>query len=244
MSVLTGTGKRLRDFTLQIPILDQSNNPVGRHNPITLVPRYTDSSTAHTKTFTAAGDYADSSSHNVSGSGWSYDFKVDWPGPGAWYNYTYQTTHGQRGSSGSPNNGTSLGDYGAYMSVYADLAIGSSPHPGIGTSYAHMSILYNQHGAYFPLQYTSPPPVDYTQARTWPEQSSAGQNFKVAGQKYSTTHDYRQWFCLGDVQTWYGNSTSYLRFINWGGNSNSTVGIYGLTILIHGVAGASSGADA
>jgi len=241
MPILTGAGKRNRDFTIQIPLTDQSGNVVQRSNPIILAPRYTDSSTAHTKTFTGSGDYADPSYHNVSGSGWSYDFIFQWPGGGGWYNYTYDTNSGRRGGSSTPSNSTALNDYGVRMSLYADLAIGNSPHPAVGTSYAHMAILHNQHGAYFSLQYTSPPPVDYTHARTWPDEGY--HNMKLSGQKYGASHDYRQWFCLADCQVRGDNSTSFLRFINWGGDSNSTVGIYGLTLLMHGITGASSSSE-
>lgn len=245
MGILTSAAKNKRDFQIQVPLLTASGEPIGWENRITILPRYTDSSTAHTKTFTAAGDYADSSNHNVSGSGWSYDIKVDWNSSGSgWYNYTYDTGSGRRGSSSSPSNGTSLFDYGAFVSLYLDMGIGDGPHPGVGTNYCHMSVLYNQAGAYNQLQYTASPTPDYTQARTFPDHSTGAQNIKLSGQHYGA-HQYRQYFCLADVQSWGGAGTSYLRFINHGGGGNSTskLVIAGGALIIHGVSGASSGAD-
>jgi len=245
VGILTSAAKNKRDFQLQVPLLTASGDPLGWENKVVLVPRYTDSSTAHSKTFTASGDYTDPSNHNVSGSGWSYDIKVDWNSSGAaWYNYTYDTGSGRRGSSGSPSNGTSLNDYGTYVSLYLDLGIGDGPHPGVGTNYCHMSVLYNQAGAYHALYYTASPTPDYTQARTFPDHSSAAQNIKLSGQHYGA-HQYRQYFCLADVQSWGGSGTSYLRFINHGGagSSNSKLVIAGGALIIHGMSGANSGAD-
>jgi hypothetical protein len=243
MAIKGGADKNLRDFTLQVPLLDQGNAPIGHHNPIILEPRYTDGSTAANKTFTADGDYADASNHNSKTTGWSYDLKLDWANSGQeWYNYTYDTNSGRRGSSSSPSNATSLDDYGNYISLYMDLAIGTGPHPGVGTAYAHMAILQDAAGGYFAYQYTAPPPVNYTQARTFPDQGH--HNIKLAGQNYGE-HHYRQWFCLADVQSWTASNAGTLRFINWGGGSitYSRVTIRGGAFLIHGKAGASSGAD-
>lgn len=243
MAIILATGKKQRDIQLQVPLLDQSNNPIGWQNRIAVLPRYTDSSTAHSKTFSSSGDYADSSNHNTSGSGWSYDLKVDWNSSGAaWYNYTYDTNSGRRGSSGSPNNGTSLNDYGLYVSLYLDIGVGDGPHPGLGTNYAHFCILYNQAGAYQALQYTNSPTPNYTEARTFPDHGY--HNWKISGQHYGA-HQYRQYFCLADVQSWGGSATSYLRIINHGGgaNSKSKLTIAGGALIIHGMAGANSGAD-
>lgn len=243
MGLLLSTGKNKKDFVIDVPLLDQSNNPVGQHNPISIMPRYTDSSTAHSKTFSASGDYADSSNHNSSGSGWSYDFKVDMNSSGgAWYNYTYDTNSGRRGSSSTPSHGTSLNDFGSYVSLYADIAVGDGPHPGVGTNYAHIALIHNAAGAYFQYQYTSPPPVNYTHARTWPD--TGHHNIKIAGQNYGS-HAYRQWFCLADMQSWAANNMNTLRIINWGGgaSSKSRIEIHGIKLLIHGMTGANSGAD-
>lgn len=243
MPVLTSAGKRARDFTLQVPLLTASNEPLGYNNRITVLPRYTSGTTAQNKTFSASSDYADSSNHNTSGSGWSYDLKVDWNSSGgAWYNYTYDTNSGRRGSSSSPSNLTSLNDSGTYISLYLDIGVGDGPHPGIGTNYAHFSILYNQAGAYHALVHTASPTPNYTQARTFPDHGN--HNWKISGQHYGA-HQYRQFFCLADVQTWGNNATSYLRIINHGGGGNSTskLTIAGGALLIHGRAGSSSGAE-
>lgn len=245
MGILTSAAKNKRDIQIQVPILDQNNDIINYQNRVTVLPRYTDYSTAHSKTFSAAGDYTDPSNHNVSGSGWSYDIKVDWNSSGAaWYNYTYDTNSGRRGSSSTPNNGTSLNDYGTYVSLYMDLGVGDGPHPGVGTNYTHFSVLYNQAGAYHALYYTGSPTPDYTQARTFPDHSSGAQNIKISGQHYGA-HQYRQWFCLADVQSWGNHGTSYLRIVNHGGgpNGKSKLTIGGVAFIIHGMSGASSGAD-
>ena len=124
MAILSNKNTRQRDFALQVPLMTSNNEPLGWQNRIALIPRYTDSSTAHTKVFTAASDYADPNNHDVSGAGWSCDIKVDWNSSGSsWYNYTYDTLSGRRGSSDAPNNGTALQDSGVYVSLYLDLAI-------------------------------------------------------------------------------------------------------------------------
>ena len=104
MAILLGTGKKQRDMQIQVPCLDQNNNEISNANQIILEPRYTDGTTAASKTFTTSGDYADASNHNSATTGWSYDVKLNWMNSGyAWYNYTYDTNSGRRGSSGSPN---------------------------------------------------------------------------------------------------------------------------------------------
>lgn len=245
MGILTSQAKNKRDIQIQIPLLNSSNEIISHHNRHTISPRYTTGTTASTKTFSAASDYADPSNHNTSGSGWSADFKVDVNSSGAaWYNYTYDTGSGRRGSSSSPSNATSLNDYGTYVSLYLDLAIGDGPHPGVGTNYCHMSILYNQAGAYHQLYYTGSPTPNYTQARTFPDHSTGNQNIKLSGQNYGA-HQYRQWFCLADVQNWGGAGTSYFRIINHGGGaaSKSKLIVAGAALIIHGMTGANSGAD-
>lgn len=241
MAILTFAGKKLRDFSIQVPVLDQSNNVVGLHNRVTLVPRYTDGSTAHTKTFTASDDYADSSYHNSSGSGWSYDFKINWPiNGGVWYNYTYDTNSGRRGSANSPSNSTALNDYGTYLSLYLDLAIGQAPHPGVGSSYAHITMLSNQHGAHHQF-ILGGPVADYTLPNLFP--SGTSHNTKVSGQNYGN-HQYRQWFCWCDTVSEARANADILRIINWGGGTaaSSQVQVAGIGLILHGMGGANSGA--
>jgi len=245
MPVRSGSNKEYTDFQLLIPLCDTSGNVVTWDNYVEIEPRYTDGTTAPSKTFSSSGDYADPTNHDVSGSGWSYDFRLNYMNPGgnAWYNYTYDTNSGRRGNSSTPDNGTSLQDFGEYASLYLDMHIGTSPHPGTGTSYAHISILHNQFGAYYAYQYTSPPPVNYTQARTsFPVNAASGQNIKVAGQNYGRA--YSQNFCIADIQAWGWNNVRTLRFINHGGGAASTsrVTITGGQLIIHGKTGASSGA--
>ncbi len=246
MPLRTSTGKTLRSFNLVSQLCDTSGNPVTWDNKVVIMPRYTDSSTAHSKTFSVSGDYSDSSYHNTSSSGWSYDFR--WvqmpPTPSSWYNYTYDEGGGRRGSSSSPNNNTALNDHGAHMSLYMDLHIGDGPHPGTGTNYAHVAMLVNQYGAHHQYQYSGAT-VDYTQARTYWEHSSGNQNIKVSGQNYSSSY-YSQIFCMGDLQTASYSGGRFLRFINWGGGANnkSKVTVCGGQLIIHGRNGSNSNSDA
>ena len=246
MPVRTSTGKTLRTFNLVSQLCDTNGDPVTWDNKIQIEPRYTDESTAHSKTFSASGDYQDSSNHNTSGSGWSYDFRMIEmpPTPSAWYNYTYDTGGGRRGSSSSPDNGTALNDHGAFMSLYMDLHIGNGPHPGVGTNYAHVAMLVNQYGAHHQYQYSGAT-VDYTQARTWWEHTSGNQNIKIAGQSYSSQL-YSQIFCMGDLQTASYSGGRIFRFINHGGGaaSKSRVTVTGGQLIIHGRNGSNSNSDA
>ena len=245
MPLLSNNGKRMNTFDLQIDLHDQSNNIVTRSNAIKMTPRYTNASTAAAKTFSAGGDYADSSSHNSSTTGWSYDLKVPVaPSGGAWYNQTYGDGAGRRGSSSSSSHSTSINDFGTYASLYMDLAVGENPHPGYGAAagISHIAMLYDAAGAYFGYQYTSPPPVNYTHARTWFDTSTDAQNIKISGQNYGggTVHNYRQWFCMGDRQSWAHNNVQHLRFINWGPNN---VYIHSAKLILHGQHGGHTGTD-
>ena len=245
MAIVGSTGKKLFPFGLQIDLQDQSNNEVTRANAIKMTPRSSTASTAAGYVFNSSDDYADASNHNSSTTGWSYDLKVPVaPSGGPWYNQTYGDGAGRRGSSSSSSNATSLSDYGLFASLYMDLAVGENPHPGYGSanSISHVALLYDAAGAYFGYQYTSPPPVNYTHARTWFDTTTDAQNIKISGQNYGggTAHNYRQWFCMGDRQSWSHNNVQHLRFINWGPNN---VYIHSAKLILHGMTGASSGAD-
>ena len=246
MPLRTSTGKTLRSFNLVSQLCDVNGNPITWANPVEIMPRYTDSSTAHSKTFSAAGDYSDPTNHNTSGSGWSYDLEIVQmpPTPSPWYNYTYDEGGGRRGSSVSPNNGTALNDHGAHMSLYMDMHIGDGPHPGVGTNYAHVSLLVQQYGAHHQYQYSGAS-INYTQARTLWENSTGNQNIKIAGQNYGSRF-YSQIHCMGDLQTFSQSGGRYLRFINHGGGASnkSRVTITGAQLIIHGRNGSNSNSDA
>ena len=179
MGIKSNQDKHFQDFNLVSMLCDTSSNPVTWDNPVVIYPRYTDGSTAHTKTFSAAGDYADPSYHNnVGGAGWSYDFRMIQmpPTPSPWYNYTYDTNSGRRGG---PTNATALNDHGATMSLYMDIHVGDGPHPGVGTNYAHIALLTQQYGSHHQYQYSGAS-VNYTQARTLWNHSTGNQNIKIA----------------------------------------------------------------
>lgn len=245
MAILGSTGRRHFPFGLQIDLADQSGTVISRDNAIKMTPRSTTASTSAGYVFDSSDDYADASNHNSATTGWSYDLKIDCaPSAAPWYNQTYGGGAGRRGSSSTSSNSTSLNDFGSYASLYMDLAVGESPHPGYGAAagIAHIALLQNAAGAYFAFQYTSPPPVNYTHARTLFESTAANQNIKISGQNYGggTSHNYRQWFCFGDRQTWSTSNAQVIRFINWGPNN---VYIHSAKLIIHGMAGASSGTD-
>ena len=243
MAVKTAADRRMSDFNLIIPLRNSDYEIVTWNNPVTIMPRYTDS-TATTKTFSALADYQDSTNHNTT-SGWSHDFSlVDMPpAPGPWYNHTYDTTVGRRGSSSSPNANTSLNDFGHYVSLYMDIHVGNGPHPGVGTNFAHCAILQNAYGAHHQYQYSGAT-VNYAQARTFMENSVANQNFKISGQNYGSRF-YSQIYCLGQFQSFSGANVRFLRFINWGGGGTNTsrLIITGGQLVIHGKSGHDSGAD-
>jgi hypothetical protein len=125
-----------------------------------------------------------------------------------------------------------------------DLAVGESPHPGFGSAggISHIAMIQDASGAYFGFQYTSPPPVNYSHARTLFENTTANMNIKISGQNYGggKAHLYRQWFCFGDRQSWASHNVNSIRFFNWGPNN---VYIHGAKFILHGKTGASSGAD-
>ena len=245
MAIKASTDKEFRDFNLVSQLCDISGNPVTWANPIFILPRYTDNSTAASKTFSAAGDYSDSSNHNVSSSGWSYDFEMIQmpPTPGAWYNLTYDTNSGRRGTSSNPTGSTPLNDYGTMMSLYMDIHVGDGPHPGVGTNYAHIALLTQQYGAHHQYQYSGAS-VNYTQARTIFDHTSGNQNIKISGQNYSSRL-YSQIFCMGNFQSNSYSGGRFLRLINHGGGAanKSRVCVTGGQLLIHGKTGNSSATD-
>ena len=243
MGILSGSGKHLNPFDLQIDLTDQSNEIIKKSNAIKMTPRHTLAATAALEVFDSAGDYSDPSNHNSANTGWSYDLKIPCsPSGGGWYNYTYGDGSGRRGSSSTPSVSTSLNDYGTYASLYMDLAVGENPHPGVGTAngISHIAMLQDAAGAYFGFQYTSPPPVNYTHARTIFD--TGNHNIKISGQNYGggKLNNYRQWFCMADRQVWAPNNVGTIRFFNWGPNN---VYIHAAKLILHGKTGASSGAD-
>jgi hypothetical protein len=259
MAILSNHSKRHQGFSLTVPLRRSDGSPchwVGtnsmdvsstnnRGGVVQIEPRYTDDSTAASKTFTAASDYADASNHNNNGVGWSHDFKI-WdmpPAPNPWYNYTYDTGGGRRGTGSAPDRGTALADAGYQVSLYVDMHIGEGPHPTVGNQYAHIALLVDAYGAHHHYQYSGAS-ANYTQARTIFEHSAGNQNIKVAGQNYGSEY-YSQIFCLGDFQNWQAANVRNLRFINWGGGNTSAsrVTIAGIQLVIHGKTGYNAAQD-
>ena len=149
MAILSGSGKHLNPFDLQIDLCDQNNVMITRANAIKMTPRSSTASTSAGYGFGDAGDYADSSNHNSSTTGWSYDLKMPCaPSGAAWYNQVYGGGSGRRGTTSTSSHSTSLNDYGTFASLYMDLAVGENPHPGYGSAngIAHIALLNDAAG--------------------------------------------------------------------------------------------------
>ena len=124
-----------------------------------------------------------------------------------------------------------------------DIHVGDGPHPGVGTNYAHIALLTQQYGAHHQYQYSGAS-VNYTQARTIFEHTSANQNVKIAGQNYGGRL-YSQIFCMGEMQSASYSGGRFLRLINWGGgpSNKSRLTVTGAQLIIHGKSGNSSSTD-
>jgi len=242
MGIKSNQDRYFQDFNLVSMLCDTSGNPVTWTNPVEIMPRYTSGSTASTKTFSAAGDYSDPNYHNVSGQSWSYDFELVQmpPTPSGWYNYTYDTGGGRRAG---PTNATALNDHGYTMSLYMDIHVGDGPHPGVGTNYAHLALLVQQYGAHHQYQYSGAS-VNYTQARTLWNHSTANQNIKIAGQNYGSRL-YSQIFCMGERQQVSYSGGRFMRLINHGGGASGTsrLTVTGGQLIIHGTSGNNADMD-
>jgi len=241
----SGGNKSASQFALPSFLCDNAYNRLTWNNRIVVLPRYTDNSTAASKTFTSAGDYADPTNHNSSGQGWSYDFKMgDFAvAPGGWYNYTYNTGSGRRGASSAPSNGTPLNEHGNRVSLFLELHVGDAPHPGVGTNYAHISLLQDGFGAHHAYQFSGAQ-VNYSQPRTVFDYSTENQNIKISGQNYGPSY-YSQIFCLASFQNYSAANVKTIRMINHGGgpNGKSKVTVAGGCFLMHGHGGKASTQD-
>jgi hypothetical protein len=229
MAILSSSGLPIGFMQIPIPIVQHGAVNVGT---ITLNPRY-NNSTADTKLFNSGGDY-------VPGAAAGGNAYVDlilpmFPHHGTWYNNTHDSNSGRR----SGNAGTAIGDIGK-VSLWAQLGVGDSPHPGFNYSYAHLAMLHNAAGAYHSFIRTGAPTPDYTEPRTLDGGNSLGSfaNFRVSGQYYAGGA-YGGWYCLANhVNGLFGNSDT-LRIINLGGNTDerSRLRIIDLVYILHGKLG-------
>lgn len=210
---------------LQVNLVQHSPTIVGT---ITIDPRYNDS-TADSFSFTSSGDYAPAA---ASGNGNAY-YDIDLPmftHSTNWYNYTHDNNSGRRSSSSA----TAISDLNR-VSIWAQLGVGDSPHPGYDYSYTHMAILKNHPGAHHQYVTTGSPTPNYSEPRTLRDGDLNFANFRVSGQYYGSGA-YGGWYCLANYQSNICNTATTIRIINLGGNTDarSRLRIIDMVFLIHG----------
>ncbi len=233
MGIISSSGLPIGFMQIQIPIVEHAATTVGT---ITLNPRYNDS-TADTKLFNSSGDYAPGA---AAGGNAYVDLALPmFPHHGTWYNNTHDSNSGRRNG----NAGTAIGDIGR-VSLWAQLGVGDSPHPGFDYSYTRVAMLRNAAGAYHSFIRTGSPTPDYTEPRTLDGSNSLNTfaNFKVSGQFYAGGA-YGGWYCLANHVSGLFESSDTIRIINLGGNTDarSRLRIIDLVYIIHGRLGTTGG---
>jgi len=230
MGVLSSSGLPIELMQIPVPIVQHASINVGT---ITINPRYNDS-TAHTALFDSADDYAPSA---ASGGNAYIDIALPmFPHHGSWYNKVHDSNNGRR-----TGNGTAISDIGR-VSIWAQLGVGDSPHPGEDYAYAHIALLCNAAGAYHQYITTGAPSPNYNEPRTLGQGNSLGSfaNFKVSGQYYGAGA-YGGWYCLANYSSGLFGNSDTLRVINWGGSSDarSRLRIVDMVYILHGKLGTS-----
>jgi hypothetical protein len=225
MAILSSSGLPIGFMQIPIPIVQRASPNIGT---ITLNPRY-NNSTAHTKLFDSAGDYAPGA---AAGGNAYIDLTLPmFPHHSTWYNKTHDTNNGRR-----TNAGTAIGDI-SKVSLWAQLGVGDSPHPGEDYSYTHLAMLTNQAGSYHAFQTTNSPSPNYSEPRTLGGGNSLGTfaNFKVSGQYYAGGA-YGGWYCLANYSNGLFGSSDMIRIINLGGNTDerSRLRIIDFVYILHG----------
>jgi hypothetical protein len=222
-----GSNSLPREFMgLQVNLVQHVATRVGT---ITLDPRYNDS-TADNFSFSTSGDYAPSSASGGNPAYVDLDLSM-FTHSVNWYNHTHDTNVGRR--NGSDNAISDLNR----VSIWAQLGVGDSPHPGYNYSYTHMAILKNHPGAHH--QYvTSGPTPNYSEPRTLRDGDLNFANFRVSGQYYGDGA-YGGWYCLANYVSNICITATNIRIINLGGNTDarSRLRIIDLVFLIHGQMG-------
>lgn len=229
-SIVSQSGLPLGFMQIPIPIVQHSATNVGT---ITINPRYNDS-TAHTSLFNSSDDYAPT----AAGGGNAYvDISLPmFPHHGSWMNKVHDSNYGRR-----TGTGTAIDDIGR-VSLWAQIGVGDSPHPGEDYSYAHIAMLHNQAGAYHSYITTGAPTPNYAEPRTLDGNNSLNTfaNLKVSGQYYAGGA-YGGWYCLANYSPGLFGSSDTLRIINWGGNTDarSRIRIVDMVYILHGKLGTS-----
>ena len=227
MAILSSSSLPVEYMQIPIPIIQHAATTVGT---VTVNPRWNDS-TADTFTFSSAGDYTPAA---ASGGNAYVDISLPmFPHHSTWYNNTHDTNYGRRDGSG-----TAIGDIGK-VSLWAQLGVGDSPHPGYGYSYTRLAMLTNQAGAYHSFITTGSPTPNYNEPRTLGGTGlNTFANFKVSGQYYAGGA-YGGWYCLANHVNGLFGSSDMIRIINLGGNTDarSRLRIIDLVYIIHGKLG-------
>lgn len=223
MGILSSSGLPIESSQLQVNLVQHAATTVGT---VTINPRWNDS-TADSFTFDSVDDYAPSA---AAGGNAYYDFELPmYTHTTNWYNYTHDNNAGRR----SATSATAISDINR-MSIYAQLGVGDSPHPGFDYSYTRIAILKNHPGANH--QYiTSGPTPNYSEPRTLADGNSNYVNFKVSGQYYAGGA-YGGWYCLAHYQSNLINTATSIRIINLGGNTDarSRLRVIDLVCVLHG----------
>ena len=155
MAILSSTSLPIGFTHIPIPIVQHSATNIGT---IAINPRWNDS-TAHTKLFDSAGDYAPGA---AAGGNAYIDISLPmFPHHSNWYNYTHDSHYGRRNGS----SGTAISDIGR-ASLWAQLGVGDNPHPGFDYSYTHVAMLTNQAGSYHQYQTNNSPTANYADRKS------------------------------------------------------------------------------
>lgn len=224
-----GSNSLPREFMgLQVNLVQHAATQVGT---ITIDPRYNDS-TADSFSFSNSGDYAPAA---ASGNGNAYvDIELPmFTHSTNWYNNTHDSNVGRR----SGTSETAISDLNR-VSIWAQLGVGDSPHPGYNYSYTHMAILKNHPGAYHQYVTTGSPTPNYNEPRTLRDGDLSFANFRVSGQYYGGGA-YGGWYCLANYISNICNTATNIRIINLGGNTDarSRLRIIDLVFIVHGQLG-------
>ena len=226
MAILSSSSLPIEYMQIPIPIVQHGAANIGT---ITVNPRYNDS-TADTKLFSSAGDYTPAA---AAGGNAYVDITLPmFPHHGNWYNNTHDSNSGRRNG----NSTTAISDIGK-VSLWAQLGIGDSPHPGFDYSYTRVAMLMNQAGAYNSFQTTNSPSPNYAEPRTLDGANSLNTfaNLHLSGQYYAGGA-YGGWYCLANHVNGLFGSSDMIRIINLGGNTDarSRLRIIDLVYIIHG----------
>lgn len=227
MPVRSSANLPIDSFSLNLWLVNNSTPST----PVTLYPRWRDS-TANSFTFQNAGDYAPSAA--AGGNAYADIPFSTYPGNGQWYNDVYDNQVGRRSGTAS-----SLTDV-YRTSLYANIDVGQSPHPGGDYSNTRLAILYNGIGAYHSWITTGSPTPNYNEPRVLCDSKPGFENFRISGQNYASG-GYNSWRCLFHYWSWAPVNCSHLRIINLGGNDDtrSMIVIRGLVLIMHGRTGVS-----